>query len=164
MENLARKDLTDYEVARAIKYLMDTYPNTYPTQASIADVFGKTQQWVSQHLAMLQLEKDEIITRVIKPEKLSEGQAREILAAPPEKRVEVAEKIAEAGRIPSMREIRKIVKPEKTEFEEQAPIIREEEPRHAAFEIECPECHRKIAIEHVVHPNGKVTHELFREG
>ena len=85
MENVARKDLSDYELARYIKYLMETHPHIYPSQATIADVFGKTQQWVSQHLSMLQLEKDNIITRVIL-EKTTEAQAREILAAPSEKR------------------------------------------------------------------------------
>jgi len=116
LENLARKDLSDMETSRVLKYLMDKYPQEYPTQEALAQAFGKTQVWVSQHLAMLQLEKDEIITRVIKTEKLSEGQAREIIAAPPEKRGEVAKAIAEhieaEGKPPSMADIRKVSRPD----------------------------------------------------
>lgn len=115
LENLARKDLTDMELARVLKYLMDKYTGEYLTQEALAQAFGKTQVWVSQHLAMLQLEADQSITAVIKPEKLSERQARDILAAPPEKRQEVAKQIAETGLVPSIqeeREIRKIIKPE----------------------------------------------------
>jgi hypothetical protein len=89
------------------------YPQEYPTQEALAQAFGKPQNWVSRHLAMLQLEKDEIIPRgIIETEKLSEGQAREILAAPPEKREEVAKAIAEhieaEGKPPSMADIRKV--------------------------------------------------------
>jgi len=93
------------------------YPQEYPTQEALAQAFGKPQNWVSRHLAMLQLEKDEIIPRgIIETEKLSEGQAREILAAPPEKREEVAKAIAEhieaEGKPPSMADIRKVSRPD----------------------------------------------------
>lgn len=118
MENLARADLRDYETARALKYLIDKYPETYPTQSHLAEVFGKTQAWVSFHLRMLELAEDENITRVIKPEQLTEGQARAILEAPEEKRPEVAKHIKEhiekEGILPSMREIKKFVQPEAT--------------------------------------------------
>ena len=116
LENLARKDLSDMETSRVLKYLMDKYPQEYPTQETLAQAFGKTQQWVSNHLAMLQLEHDEFTTRVVKTEKLSEGQAREIIAAPPEKREEVAKLIAEhieaEGKPPSMADIRKVSRPD----------------------------------------------------
>jgi hypothetical protein len=93
------------------------YPQEYPTQEALAQAFGKPQNWVSRHLAMLQLEKDEIIPRgIIETEKLSEGQAREILAAPPEKREEVAKAIAEhieaEGKPPSIADIRKVSRPD----------------------------------------------------
>jgi len=73
LENLARKDLSDMDLAHVLQYLMRKYPQEYPTQEALGEAFGKTQGWVAQHLAMLSLEKDEIITRVIKPEKLSEN-------------------------------------------------------------------------------------------
>lgn len=68
------------------------------------------------YLQMLQLEHDQIITRVIRPEKLSEFQAREILSASPDRREpvvkEIAKQIEVEGKVPSAREIHKIVKPE----------------------------------------------------
>lgn len=116
MENLARKDMTDYEVARAIKYLMSKYPDTYSTQASIAEIFGKTQGWVAQRLRMLELAEDKIITRVINPEQFTERQARALLEAPEERRPQVARHIAEhvkrEGAPPSAREIRSFVHPQ----------------------------------------------------
>jgi hypothetical protein len=33
-------------------------------------------------------------------------------------------------------------------------------PLLTGFEVECPECHVKLLINHVDHPNGKVTHEV----
>jgi ParB/RepB/Spo0J family partition protein len=172
MENLARKDLTDYEVGRAIKHLMETYPKVYPTQANIAEVFGKTQGWVSQRLAMLQLPEN--ITRVIKQGELTEKQAREILAAPEEKREEILDKISETGEVPSAREIRRAVQPEReaetekgvgfepTTLPEEVPVRapQEPEPLLTGFEVECPECHVKLLINHVHYPSGKVEHEV----
>jgi len=63
----------------------------------LADVLGKTRQWVFYHLKMLELE--DLLMRVNNwseiLSKINERQAREILSAPPEKRVEVAEWVAE---------------------------------------------------------------------
>ena len=80
-------------------FSVEKHKEEYPSQHVLANALGKTQGWVAQHLRMLALEDDEIITRVIKwPEILSritEFQAREILSAPPEKRIEAAQMIAE---------------------------------------------------------------------
>ena len=115
LENLARKDLSDIEIARILRYMLDNYPEEYPTQEDLAKAFGKTRQWVSYHLKMLELE--DLSTRVDKwteiLSKITEKQARQILSVPPEKRVEVAKWIAEryeaAGEVPSAREIRGFV-------------------------------------------------------
>jgi len=115
LENLARKDLTDLETARVLKYLMDKYPKEYPTQETLAQAFGKNPGWVSRHLSMLEIENMSILPRG-NLEKVTEGQAREILAAPPEKRKEVAEEIARhieaEGKPPSMADIRKVTRPD----------------------------------------------------
>jgi ParB/RepB/Spo0J family partition protein len=112
MENFARKDLSDYEVGRALQYLLEKYPAVYPTQANIADVFGKSQQWVSQRLQMLKPELETITTRVVlESGKLTEHQAREILAAPEEKHEQILDKINETGQVPSAREIHEIAHP-----------------------------------------------------
>jgi ParB/RepB/Spo0J family partition protein len=121
MENLARKDMTDYETARAIKYLMDKYPKEYSTQENVAAIFGKTQGWVAQRLRMLELTEDKIITRVINPSQFTERQARAILEAPEERRPEVANQIAEhikkEGTPPSAREIKGFVHPTAADVE-----------------------------------------------
>jgi ParB/RepB/Spo0J family partition protein len=109
MENLARKDLSDYEIARLLKYLMDTYPKTYPTQEAIGQVFGRTQQWVSQHLQMLQLENSNITTRVVMESgNLTERQARALHATTPEEREQVLDEANTTGKFPSARRIDEI--------------------------------------------------------
>jgi hypothetical protein len=129
MENFARKDLSDYEVGRALQYLLDKYPAVYPTQANIADVFGKSQQWVSQRLQMLKPELETITTRVVlESGKLTEYQAREILAAPEEKRHLILDKINETGQVPSAREIYEIAHPDKMHAMPQLPCARCGEP------------------------------------
>lgn len=111
MENVARKDLTDYETGRALKYLMDTYPNKYPAQINVADVFGKSQDWVSRHIAVLQL--DGIMPRgVMENGDFTERQAREILSAPEDKREAIIGEINKTGEVPSAREIHELAHPE----------------------------------------------------
>lgn len=107
IENVQRKDLSDMEKAHAIDRMLKTFGYT---QEVLAKKLGKTQGWVSQRLAMLQI--PESITRVIKQGELTEGQAREILAASPEKQEKIVDAINETGAVPSMRELREIVHPE----------------------------------------------------
>jgi ParB family chromosome partitioning protein len=62
-------------------------------------------------------------------------------------------------------EIRRAVQPE-----QQSEPLRPQPENHlepegpksllTGFEVECPECHAKLLINHVDHPNGKVTHEV----
>ena len=87
LENIARKDLSNIEIARILKYMLDNYPEEYPTQEDLAKAFGKTKAWVPQHLRMLELEKDEFTrvnfwTEILS--KITEKQAREILSVPRE--------------------------------------------------------------------------------
>lgn len=117
MENVARKDMSDYDLAKALKHLMDKYPKTYPTQANLADVFGKEHNWVTRHLDMLNL--DNIVPRgTMESGEFTERQAREILAAPEAKKQEIIDEINKTGEVPSAREIHSIVHPE-----EKAPPI-----------------------------------------
>jgi ParB/RepB/Spo0J family partition protein len=180
MENLARKDLTDYEVARALKYLMEVYPNVYPTQAIVAEVFGKTKGWVSQRLAMLELEK--VYPGKLQTGKITERQAREILAAPTEKQEEILDKINETGVVPSARDLHEAVQPaelpseqgtdSEAAYKEVGNEIPEEEPvgfepttpaglpgpEPAALkavqigEFDCTECGRHFFVDHL--PDG----------
>jgi len=127
LENLARKDLSDMEVARILRYMLNNYPKRYPSHEELAKAFGKTRTWVTRHLSMLELEKwTEKLSNVPRGtwteilSKITEGQARQILSAFPERHIEVAEWIAEkyeeTGEIPSANEIREhvqgLIKPE----------------------------------------------------
>jgi ParB family chromosome partitioning protein len=106
VENIDREDLTDLEKARWLDFMTKKFGYT---QEVLAKKLGKSQPWISQHLAMLQIPEN--ITRVIKHGELTEGQAREILAASPEKREEILDKINETGEVPSMRELEEMRKP-----------------------------------------------------
>jgi len=154
LENLARKDLSDMETARVLKYMLEKYPKEYPSQQALADALGKSRQWVSYHLQMLKLE--DLSTRVDNwseiLSKITEFQAREMLSTTPEKRTEIAEWIIkryeETGEIPSASEIREFVHP----FE--APPVEEEEPEEEAKpSITCARCGKPVT--RPVHVKGK---------
>ena len=105
-ENIQRHDLSDYEKARMLKYLMDKFGYS---QRELAQKIGKHESWVSHHLAILKLEKDYNLSRD-KLEKLTEFQVRQILSAPEDKRKEIIEKIEKSEEIPSARKIEAEVK------------------------------------------------------
>lgn len=214
VENVQRVDLTDYEVARMLDEMTKRFGYT---QEQLAEKVGMSREWVGMHLRMLDLEKENIVTRVTM-EKLTEGHAREILAAPPEQRpyvaTQVSAHIAQEGVPPSVREIRRFWHQrepeegtEKEEAEEQEhadseevvnleskhrpepptrnvpdvsgaanassapcsksalkPALRSEpEPLLTGFEVECPECHKKLLINHIHWPGGKDAHEIEAE-
>jgi ParB family chromosome partitioning protein len=156
-ENIHREDLSDMEKARWLDFMIKKFGHT---QEALAQKVGKSKAWVSQHIAMLELEK--VHPGELQTGELTERQAREILAAPEEKREEIIDQINETGEIPSAREIRRAVQPEQLS-EPLGPQPEPEEspkPLLTGFEVECPECHVKLLINHVDHPNGKVTHEV----
>jgi len=98
-ENIQRRDLSDMEKARMLDYLTKQFGYT---QEQMAQKLGKERGWVARHLAMLNLEN---VSPGIQTGTLTERQAREILAAPPEKQEEILNKINETGQVPSAREI-----------------------------------------------------------
>ena len=106
-ENIQRKDLSDLEKARMLDFLIKKFNYT---QQQIAQKFGKTQGWVSQHLSMLQI--PESITAVIKHGELKESQAREILSAPKDKQEKIIDEINRSGEVPSAQKLHEIVHPE----------------------------------------------------
>lgn len=117
IENVQRKDLTGYELARALDYRLKHFPEEYPTHEVLAFKFGKKRTWVTNHLRMLELEKD--VSRETL-EKMTEFQARTLLAAPKEKREEIIREFEESKEIPSAREIESKVKPKKTRKKKKA--------------------------------------------
>jgi len=96
------------------------------------------------------------MTRVIKWQeilsKITEGQARQILSAPKEKRVEVAEwiieKYEETGEIPSAREIREFVRPVEATEAPEIPEVEESKPT-----IPCDGCGKPVTTP--IHLKGK---------
>ena len=158
-ENIHREDLSDMEKARWLDFMIKKFGYT---QRSLADKLGKHESWVSQHLSMLEIEK--LYPGKVDVGEITERQAREILAAPEEKREEIIDQINETGEIPSAREIRRAVQPEQL-HEPIGPEVAKgpvetSKPLLTGFEVVCPECHVKVLINHVDHPNGKVTHEV----
>lgn len=109
VENIQRKDLTDIEKAHMLDMMIKKFGYT---QEQLAKKLGKNQGWVSRHLAMLQIPN--IMPRgIMETGEFTERQAREILAAPEEKREEIIDKINETGKVPPAREIHEIAHPEK---------------------------------------------------
>jgi ParB family chromosome partitioning protein len=159
-ENLQREDLSKMEKARMLDFMIKKFGCL---QKDLAQKLGKSEAWVSQHLAMLKIE--ELHPSELQTGELTERQAREILAAPEEKREEIIDQINETGKIPSAREIRRAVQPEQLHESIGPPAEHHLEPEGpksllTGFEVECPECHVKLLINHVDHPNGKVSHEV----
>lgn len=106
-ENVQRKDLTGMEKGRMLDFMIKKFAYT---QDQLAKKVGKDQGWVSRQLAMLQLPN--IMPRgIMEKGEITEYQAREILAAPEEKRQEVLNKINETGQVPSARAIHEIAHP-----------------------------------------------------
>jgi len=90
--NVHRKDLSDMEKARLLKAMKDKFGYT---QEQLAQIVKKSQSWVSRHLQMLEFESEgirDIMPRGIKPEQLTEGQARALLSKPEEERREILER------------------------------------------------------------------------
>jgi ParB family chromosome partitioning protein len=108
VENVQREDLSDMEKARMLDMMITQFGYT---QEALAKKLGKSQPWVSQHLQMLKL-SDYHPGDNVETGKITEKQAREILAAPEEKREEILDKINETGKVPTSREIHAIAHPE----------------------------------------------------
>jgi len=105
VENLQRKDLSDYEKAR---WLLEMIKRFGYTQKQLAEKIGKDEPWVSRHLNLLKLEEN--LSRDNLSE-LTEKQARVLLSAPPEKRARIAAQIEETGDVPSARELERLINP-----------------------------------------------------
>ena len=149
IENVQRKDLADIEKARMLDYMIKQFGYL---QKDLAKKLGKSEAWISNHLAMLKLKQ--LYPGKVNEAKITEKQAREILSASPEKREEIIKQVAETGEVPSSREIHRAVYPEpevtttipSTESVPEAPTPKPEEKDVGEFE--CPLCHFKARIAH----------------
>jgi ParB family chromosome partitioning protein len=153
IENVQRRDLSDYEKARWLRRLQEKYG--YST-TKLAEIVGKSQPWVALHLNILRAE--EVITRVItsnpvlqgsvKPrevmDKLTEFQARAILSAPEKYQPILAEQVvhhvSQGLEPPSARELERIWKiTEEAEAEVKAEVEAEVEAKVEEAMKELPE-------------------------
>ena len=87
IENLQRSDLSSMEEAYALRQLMDL---TKMTQEAVAKKIGKSRPYVANILRLIQL-PDEIQTMISKKE-LDSWQGLNLLSAPKEHQVELAQK------------------------------------------------------------------------
>ena len=107
-ENIQRREMSDYEVAKVLKFILD---KTGVSQRELAKKLGKHESWVSHHLKMLELEK--LVARQVLT-KLSEYHARVLLSTPEGVRVVLARMVedfvAKSGRPPSVRLLKRWVR------------------------------------------------------
>ena len=156
-ENLQRKDLSEEEKTRALGELAK---RTGWNAQQIADKLKMSYAWVCRYLpeefkAAEKVEAGRIGGEVLKQRYEEEAALR--------RRAESQD--TRQGILPSVtspQEIRRAAQPEQLS-EPLGPQPESEEspkPLLTGFEVECPECHVKLLINHVDHPNGKVTHEV----
>jgi len=87
-ENIQRENLTDYELGRAFKLLMEKFPDKYPNQQTIADKFKIAQPYVArliEHYEFLEKMKGKMPPNIMpRGIMLSERVVREVRRAPEE--------------------------------------------------------------------------------
>lgn len=178
-ENLQRKDLSEEEKTRALGELAK---RTGWNAQQIADKLKMSERWVYKYLPgeFKQPEPEQLASarRALSSESQESGQgipcARcgDPIQGPP---VHVEDKFycaecheqIEAEKVPGLLPEPEHVgeAPEQLHEPMAPPAKHNLEPEGptsllTGFEVECPECHVKLLINHVDHPNGKVTHEV----
>jgi ParB/RepB/Spo0J family partition protein len=156
-ENLQRKDLSEEEKTRALGELAK---RTGWNAQQIADKLKMSYAWVCRYLpeefkAAEKVEAGRIGGEVLK-QRYEEEAALRRRAESQDTRQGIPPSVT------SPQEVRRAAQPEQLS-EPLGPQPESEEspkPLLTGFEVECPECHVKLLINHVDHPNGKVTHEV----
>jgi ParB family chromosome partitioning protein len=170
IENLQRKDLSDTEKARMLREMTKRYPQAYPTSQTLAQRIGKSEGWVRNLLGMgKNVEEDVSVKRLtfIKPD-ASVIEVQALMRVEPLKRAEAVDQIKreiEVGHVPSVRETKAIIEPEKEARKAEQPELgipsissapeapgkhenEEPEPLDVA-DFTCPECKQDFRIVHV---------------
>ena len=147
-ENLQRKDLSQEEKTRALGELAK---RTGWNAQQIADKLKMSYTWVVKYL----------------PEEFKDGEMAELGKRGGEAKAENEEVVTDSEiKEPPTRRVAE--EPEESD-QQSEPLgvqpesqVEPEGPKSllTGFEVECPECHVKLLINHVDHPNGKVTHEV----
>lgn len=92
VENLQREDIGALEAARAYRRLIDEFGLT---QEQIAAQLGKSRTTITNTLRLLQLPQR--VQRSLESGEISEGHARAMLQAEPERREEVLDQVVRSG-------------------------------------------------------------------
>jgi len=152
IENDQRKDYTDMERGRWLRDMLKRFPEAYSTQEALAKRLGKTQQWVSGLIRMVDLIDTDNITKrfvMLKPTaSIQEVQA--LMHIEPEKRGEAVEQIKqqiEAGETLSVRKTKAIIEPEKVPERRTVEVLKVEPVDVAEFT--CKICGEVYRISHV---------------
>jgi len=147
IENIQRKDLSDYEKGRLLKLMFSKFPQRYPNQEALAKRLGKEPAWVSRHLDVVEM-KEELAEQGVSPGKLeglTERQVRQLKTDKPEARRKILE---EAPELPSARKIEEEAR-ERGAVAAPAQVGRpREEPKLTGDKYECPVCHQHFLIVH----------------
>jgi len=143
IENIHRKDTSDYDKGRILKILLEKFSKDFPNQEALAKSLGKDQPWISRHIAAYEdAEKLKASGKYVpghKIEELPEKALRELRKVPEEERPSVLRKVAETpleGPHEKPLSARRIA--EKT-----GP-----EPQLTGDKYECPVCHQHFLIVH----------------
>jgi len=147
IENIQRKDLSDYDKGRLLKLMFSKFPQRYPNQEALAKRLGKEPAWVSRHLDVVEM-KEELAKQGVSPGKLeglTERQVRQLKTVKPEERRKILE---EAPELPSARKIEEEAR-ERGAVAAPAQTGRpREEPKLTGDKYECPVCHQHFLIVH----------------
>jgi ParB family chromosome partitioning protein len=138
-ENVQRRELSDYEIAKMLRRLRDDFGLS---ELAIAEKIGKSESWVKNHLRMLELEKYAVkaitVTRVtVKVEKLmnilTERHARAVLMFSEPIRGRLVELLVErygkGEELPPVREIEELGRRYEEELKEREEKVEVEESK-----------------------------------
>jgi len=158
IENIQRKDLSDYEKGRLLKLMLRQFPQRYPSHEALAKRIGKSKSWVTLHIGAHEtaedLKKDETVTRVTEPEKLTEFQLRELRRVPEEQRPKLLQTLAET---PTERPQEKRISARKI-AEKAGP-----EPIDTGELWTCPTCQEKFRLIHIMPGKHKLVPEVSKD-
>jgi len=158
IENIQRKDLSDYEKGRLLKLMLRQFPQRYPSHEALAKRIGKSKSWVTLHIGAHEtaedLKKDETVTRVTEPEKLTEFQLRELRRVPEEQRPNLLQTLAET---PTERPQEKRISARKI-AEKAGP-----EPIDTGELWTCPTCQEKFRLIHIRPGKHKLVPEVGKD-
>jgi len=97
IENVQRRDTSDYDRGRLLKLMLEKFPERYRNQEALSKTVGKSVSWVSRHIsAYEEAEAVKPFLPIGKIEDLPESSLRELRKLPEEQRLNVLKSLDEA--------------------------------------------------------------------